>query len=145
MSSTQLNFSLDVEDGWPPVATECLPCERVVSGFHALSVPLFVKDLSVDDIIEPDLSDDGLVSSWRHVSRPDLTTIWLARLSRKHQMHGVLARLRELGCETVCADALGCCAVDVPKAISTDAVDQLLATLDPNSVAVAFPSFRHPE
>ena len=143
MASTHLNFALDVDDGWPPVATECVPFERVSTGYRTLSAPLFVKDLSVDDIIEPDFDANGLVTAWKHVSRSENTTIWLLRLAHTTQLDIVLARLRDLDCNTVSGDSLGCYAIDVPKRIPMAVVDEALAALDTESVA--FPSFRHAE
>ena len=64
MSTTQLTFTLEIDDDWPPVAVECLPFERVANGYRALSVPLFVKDLSVGDVIAPEFNDHGEVVSW---------------------------------------------------------------------------------
>jgi hypothetical protein len=40
---------------------------------------------------------------------------------------------------------VGAYAVDVPESVPITTVDAALAHLDPDSVAVAFPSMRHPE
>lgn len=141
-----LVFQLDVEDGWPPVAAECLPFEIVPSGYRALAVPLFVKDLSVQDVIAPTIdAEHGQVTSWTHVLRSPRTTVWLARLAESDQVSVVLQQLRELGCNSSDAGALGCYAVDVPAEVPFDAVDAVLAACDESIVAVACPSFRHPD
>lgn len=145
MNNTQLTFALDVEDDWPPVAVECLPFERVVNGYRLLSVPLFVKHLSVGDVIAPEFDDHGEVSSWLQVLPSEHTTVWLLRLRATRQIGDVLAKLRDLGCNTSSLDSLGCHAIDVPAAVPITTVDQCLDSLDAAQVAVAFPSMRHPE
>jgi hypothetical protein len=141
-----LVFQLDVEDGWPPVAAECLPFEKVPSGYRALVAPLFVKDLSAQDVIAPTIDAvHGQVTSWTHVLRSPRTTVWLGRLAESDRIPVMLQRLRDLGCSTSDAGSMGCYAIDVPPEVSFDAVDAVLATCDESIVAIAFPSFRHPD
>lgn len=140
-----LKFQLDVEDDWPPVALECLPFRQIASGYEALAAPLFVKDLSVGDVIEAAFDSEGIIDSWRHVSRSDHTTIWLLRLGWPDHINEVLAELRELGCNSVSLDQAGCYAIDVPPTVGIVDVDKILAKLDDTMVATAFPSMRHVE
>jgi hypothetical protein len=138
-----LCFALDVHDGWPPVAVEEIPHEKVSVGFRILTAPLFVRDLSVGDIVVVERDEKGYVTSWSHVSRSGHTTIWLLCLQQTSAIAGVLDDLREIGCDTVSATQLGICAVDVPPAIPIECVDTLLDGLNEEQIAVAFPSFRH--
>lgn len=145
-ATVQLHFPLDVVDGWPPVAVECLPFAIVQNGLQTLAAPLFVKDLSVDDIIDVALdAARGVVTSWTHVATSGRSTVWLLRTAACPALADALARLRQLGCNTVTADALGVHAIDVPSSVRLAAVDEALASLDPSAVAVAFPSLRHAE
>jgi hypothetical protein len=74
--TVELVFALAPEEGWPPVATECLPCMRSGDGFRILVAPLFVKGVSVGDVIVP----IGWLSHFpacatmrrRHVEPPDM-------------------------------------------------------------------------
>jgi hypothetical protein len=112
----------------------------------ALVSPLFVRDLSVGDVIEATLDDDGhRVESWRHVSRSGRTTIWLLRMQPSVTINKVLEQLRGMGCNTVSLEDLGTYSVDVPESVPIEEVDAALAHLDADSVAVAFPSMRHEE
>lgn len=144
-STTMLKFSLDVEDGWPPVAVESLPFLTFPNGYTAQASPLFVKDLSVGDKISADLDHENNVKAWAHLNRSAHTTIWLLRLRQPNGIDDALAKLREVGCNTVGLQAAGCYSIDVPGTISMEIVDSILAVLDDNAVAVAFPSMRHPE
>src|SRR5690606_40695523 len=91
---TELLFILDVEDGWPPVSIEGIPCE-VVNGSHQIkAAPLFVKDISVDDIIDVVLDSFGKVSSWHHVQKSSRSTIWLLRTADTQNIDAILQELR---------------------------------------------------
>jgi hypothetical protein len=137
---------LDVEDGWPPVAVESLPFQVAPDGYVALVSPLFVRDLSVGDVIDATLDAGGKrVESWHHVVRSGRSTIWLLRLDRSNTIDAVLTRLRGLGCNTVTFEQAGTYSVDVPESVPMKTVDAALAHLDADSVAVAFPAMRHPE
>lgn len=140
---TELLFILDVEDGWPPVSIEGIPC-KVVNGTHQIkAAPLFVKDISVDDIIEVVFDSFGKVSSWHHVQKSNRSTIWLLRTAGTQNIDVILQELRALDCNTVRLPQYGSYSIDVPAEVEMQEVDFFLAKLDPNSVSVAYPSFRH--
>lgn len=140
-----LKFRLDVEDEWPPVGVESLPFRKADPGFEALVAPLFVKNLSVGDVIDVQLDEEGLVDSWRHLATSAHTTIWLLRLKKTTAIDEALTELRALGCNSVGLDSSGCYAVDVPPAVAISDVDLILSELDETAVATAYPSMRHPE
>ena len=142
-----LGFVLDVEDGWPPVAVESLPFTTgLIEEYRLTKPPLFVKDLSVDDVIAVTEFDlEGNVVSWRHVVRSKRTTIWMLRLQQTEDIERALSELRTLGCNTVGLDSVGCYSIDVPERLEIEKIDPVLSGLDAECVAVAFPSMRHPE
>jgi hypothetical protein len=141
----ELCFSLDVRDGWPPVAVEGLPFRVTAAGYESTQPPLFVKDLSVGDVISAEVADAGLVEAWRHASRSGNSVVWLLRIGRTDQIEGVLEKLQSVGCRTVSLPSAGSHAIDVPEDVSIDLVDAVLGELDSAKVAVAYPSFRHAE
>lgn len=145
--SVSLSFALDVEEGWPPVAIESLPFVRVSPNeYRLLSVPLFVKNLSVGDVLAPTArTGDDVLVDWDHVVRSERTTIWLLRLRATSAIDRALQAARNLGCNTSGVDQFGVYAIDVPAEIELSQVDEVLNNLDPDDVAVAFPSLRHPE
>jgi hypothetical protein len=143
--TTSLKFSLQVEDGWPPVAVESLPFERRGEDYEALFAPLFVKNLSVGDRIAVTVDDDDSVVSWQHTHRSSRTTIWLLRLRQTNEIAAALSNLRSIGCNTVGLDSVGSYAIDIPDSVSIESVDAVLDKLDRDSVAIAYPSMRHPE
>ena len=139
-----LHFAFDPEDDWPPIAVESLSFSRIDAGYRLLTPPLFINDLSVDDVIHAKLGQDHVVKSWRHVQRSQRTTIWLLRLNESDRIGPALAELRALGCKSMGLDAAGCYAVDVPSHVSIEHVNEVLESLNRDDVAVTFPSMRHP-
>jgi hypothetical protein len=146
MNKRSLSFPLDVEDDWPPVAAENLPFEAVEDGLRLLVAPLFVKRLSVGDVITV-RERLGRVTSWKHKHRSRHSTVWLLRLKRDatRDIKRALERAYRLGCKSSNAPRFGSYALDVPPETSIGDIDELLATLDKERVAIAYPSFRHPE
>ncbi len=140
-----LQFPLESEEGWPPVSAECLPMRPTAAGFEVTIPPLFVKGLSVGDVIEVTLEpSDGRVASWRHAHRSGHSTVWLLVLTAAAtpSLARTLDGLRVLGCGTAEFATMGTYSIDVPPTVSMADVDALLADLDEAAVAVAFPSLR---
>jgi hypothetical protein len=138
-----LNFTLEVDDGWPPFAGECIPCTHVMGGYRIEAPPLFIKDISVGDVIAVNQDNTGNVTSWKHVHRSARTTIWLLRLNESDAIERVLSNLRSIHCNTASLPELGVFSIDIPQDVAIDSVDHFLADLDQASVAVAYPSIRH--
>ncbi len=143
--TVELRFPLDVEEGWPPVAVEGLPFSIGPAGYVSTTPPLFVKSLSVGDVITVEVGEDGLVASWHHVCRSTRSVVWLLRISKTDEIGATLTHLREMGCNTVSLLSAGCHSVDIPGRVPIGRIDAILKHLDPEKVAVAYPSFRHSE
>jgi hypothetical protein len=141
--TVSLKFALQVEDDWPPVGSESLPFEEIGGGYKCLSVPLFVKGLSVLDVVKIEKDEDGFVRSWRHVYKSGNSTVWLLRLAGTPSIETSLSKLRSLQCNTSGITEFGCYAIDVPAAVAIADVDAVLDGLNSELVAVAFPSMRH--
>lgn len=63
-----LAFRVTVDDDWPPVRVECLPFAPAGAGLRLLTSPLFVKGLSVADVVAVTAEEDGQVLQWRMVA-----------------------------------------------------------------------------
>jgi hypothetical protein len=139
---TYLLFALDVEDDWPPVSAEGMECPAQGGGFRIEIPPLFIKGLSVGDVIKPEFDDQGRVVEWAHISKSRRSTVWLLELE-DNTIEPVLACLRRLDCTIVKFEAYRHYAVDVPEECDASDVDACLELADAASVPRAFPSFRH--
>jgi hypothetical protein len=121
--TVSLQFSLEVDDEWPPVGSESLPCAKRGDGYEVLASPLFVKGISVHDVIRVEQDANGFVESWKHSKQSDHTTVWLLRMKIDNNIHACLAELRDIGCNTASNDDIGCYSIDVPGEISIHEVD----------------------
>lgn len=139
----ELSFELDRDEGWPPVATEGIWVSKRGEQYQVKTIPLFVKNMSFDDIITMSTNENGVVTKWEVVKFSGHTTIWLLRLSPENNIEKVLDRLLLLGCAVVRLSELGAYSVDVPPEVLMSNVDGILEGLNPDEVAIAFPSFRH--
>ena len=141
--SVELPFNLLVENECPPVSVEHLPCIVVGKSYRVENPPLFLKHLSVGDVISVVRADNGNVASWSHISMSKNTTIWLLQTAKTEGLAEALSKLRSLGCHTVQLPEYGCYSIDVPEICAINDVDECLSRLDTTTLAIAYPSFRH--
>jgi hypothetical protein len=140
-----LQFPLDIEDDWPPFGSESLPFNKNGTEFELISPPLFVKGLSSGDIISVALDRDNFVCGWHYLKKSGNSTIWILRISLDDSIDSCLNKLREIGCNTVSMEDIGCFSVNVPENLSLSSIDDILESLNENVAAIAYPSLRHPE
>lgn len=142
-STNKLKFILDVEEDWPPVAIEALPCTAQRGGFRIETAPLFVKGISNGDVVSVEFDANENVCRWEHLEKSARTTIWLLRIADSPDIDSILEQARSLKCNTTGLKQFGCYAIDVPAECDFADVDALFEGLDSEHVAVAYPSFRH--
>lgn len=135
-------FALEIEDGWPPVAAECLPCSNDEEGLLIEAAPLFIKGVSVGDVIQVICEESGQVMDWSHISKSDHSTIWLMAFGN-FSLDEPMTKLRANGCHTNNLSAYGIASVDVPASTSAAAVDEVLGSYSKDQLAIAYPSWRH--
>jgi Domain of unknown function (DUF4265) len=139
-----LTFRLEVADGWPPVGAECLPCVSAAGGSMISAPPLFVRDLSVGDVIAITVEDQGQILSWEHVSRSDHSTVWILTFGET-SIAAPLECLLGLGCNVASLPAWSLSSIDVPPSVAAGLLDGLFSEFPESAVAVVYPSWRHPE
>lgn len=137
-----LTFRLEVNDGWPPVAAEGLPCEKDKEKYRVLSPPLFIKGLSVGDVIEITETDHDQVYAWKHIVKSGRSTVWVMLLGSSN-IEDCISQLKEMGCNVERFLDHRLLSIDIPEAVRREAVDLCLSSLNPEEVAVAYPSWRH--
>ena len=135
-------FVLDVDDGWPPVAKECMTCTDSGSGYRIEVPPLFIKNLSVGDIISVERNEDNEVVAWSHVEKSMRSTVWIM-VSGSHSIDDGIDCLKKLECNVAEFEPYHYFAIDVPAECPVERLDECLDALDKEKVSLAFPSFRH--
>jgi len=140
--TTKLNFLLDIDDGWPPVVKECMECLDRKNGYQIQMPPLFMKDLSVGDVVEVGFDDEGDVVSWFHIERSERSTVWIMG-SSDYSVSEAIEGLKKMGCNIVEFEDYRYFSIDVPAECLVERLDECLNSLDGERVSIAFPSFRH--
>ena len=137
-----LVFSLQIEDDWPPVAAECLPCSPDGAGFRVETAPLFVKELSAGDVVQVIREEGGQVHEWMHLFKSARSTVWLMPFGGL-SLEQTLFKLRGKGCNTTSFSGGGLVAIDVPPSVTASELDALFVSYSDEQLAVAYPSWRH--
>jgi len=146
-ASIELLFKLDCDDEWPPAAVEGIWGQPEGSWFRALTCPLFVKGLSVGDVIAPELDNQGEVTAFKVIQPSQNSTVWVIAQD-PNVRENLLAAVRALGCNTVGGlhTTPSLCSIDVPANVTIDEIDSILGSLErEEKISIAYPSFRHPD
>ena len=136
-------FALDIDDGWPPVATEHVWCEKTGSIFQLKNAPFFIKGLALGDKFsaEPD-AVNGCVFEFTTVEPSGHSLVWIIEQAglKLEQYEDELFSLG-LGFEGFAQFKLY--AVDVPASVDSHAVNMLMDRFESLGFALAFPVWRH--
>jgi len=141
-TSRKLQFALDVEDDWPPVASEAVWCDLVEAGFQLRNAPFFIKGLAVDDVFEaiPD-SVNGHVFEFKVVQPSSHSLAWMIN-NTKGDADPILDSLRKLGCSTEGLKQFSLYAIDIPPTVPEAELNTLLDRAEKLGFDLAFPVWR---
>lgn len=139
----KIAFALDVEDDWPPVATEHVWCEKIGSLYKLKNAPFFIKGLALNDLFsaEPD-AVNGCVFEFTTVGASGHSLVWIMEqgdLSLSEHDTAFAA----LGLKTEYFPQCRHYAVDVPATADAEAVNAFMDELQGLGFAMAFPVWRH--
>lgn len=139
----KIRFALDIDDGWPPVATESVGCKQSGKVYELVNAPFFISGLAFGDKFtgEPD-KVNGCIFEFSLVKPSGHSLAWVINNDdldfnlSKHQ-------LVELGCRIEGFLSFNLYAVDVPVAVDAVAVNVVMDELETLGFALAFPVWRH--
>jgi hypothetical protein len=142
VATTELMFVLDVDDGWPPVAKECMVSTATETGYRIEVPPLFIKNLAVGDVITVELNEEGDVTNWSHVEESKRSTVWIM-VHGDYSITDAIDCLKKLKCNVEEFEQYRYFSIDVPEECSLEQLDACLSALDDEKASIAYPSFRH--
>jgi hypothetical protein len=125
-TSTKINFKLQPDaDGYPPVAVESLWANPVGSLFEIDSIPFFVRDATVGDLVRalPDSTGALWFESVEHRSPRSLVRVVLNKPDCEPL---VVEKLSALGCGIEGMKAYKLLAVDIPADVELADVQNYL-------------------
>ncbi|HEX8615150.1 MAG TPA: DUF4265 domain-containing protein [Telluria sp.] len=136
-------FALNVVDGWPPVATEHVWCEKTDGIFRLKNSPFFIKGLACGDWFsaEPD-AVNGCVFAFTLLESSGHSLVWIsdhAGPDLDQYQHELFA----LGLGIEYLPQFKHYAIDVPASAERRAVNALMDRLEKLGFAMAFPVWHH--
>ncbi|WP_271007701.1 DUF4265 domain-containing protein [Paucibacter sp. B51] len=139
----KLRFALDIEDEWPPVATESVWCERSGNLYVLKNAPFFIKGLAFGDgfTAEPD-PVNGCIFEFEVIETSGNSLVWVLNTDNL-DFSGTKDELSALGCQVEGFPQFNLFSVDVPASADADAVNALVDRIEERGYALAFPVWRH--
>jgi hypothetical protein len=113
------------EDGYPPASVESLWALPVGEGLFKLdNIPFFATGVAVDDIVSA--QEEGGVLRYREVVQPSAHSTLRVIVYDEAEVARVRALFSEKGCSTELSHIPGLIAIDVPPAVSLEALKPIL-------------------
>jgi Domain of unknown function (DUF4265) len=136
-------FALEIEDDWPPAATECVWCKRSGNHYIIENTPFFISGLACGDEFSatPDLVN-GCIFEFQVVKQSGHSVVWAANTA-KHDVRHLMAALKSLGCSIGELPQFSLLTIDVPPAIELAKFDALISEWEGYGLNFAFPTWRH--
>ena len=139
----KVRFALDVDDEWPPVATESVWCLRSGSLYELNNAPFFIQGLAFGDkfLAEPD-PVNGCVFDFEVVEASGNSLVWVLN-NDDLDFTKSKEELSALGCRVEGFPQFNLFAVDVPASVDAAAISSLVDQMEQRGYAIAFPVWRH--
>ncbi|MCY1075619.1 DUF4265 domain-containing protein [Archangium lansingense] len=114
------------EDGYPPVTCESMWAKPVGDGLYRLgNIPFFARGVAYEDVVSAVRRDDGTLG-FVEVVRPSGHSTLRVIIYEASEAPALRHELEVLGCDTEQSHIPNLFAVDVPPAVSLEAVRRLL-------------------
>lgn len=139
----EVAFALDVDDGWPPVATEHVWCEKTGSIYQLKNAPFFIKGLALGDKFSavPD-AVNGCIFEFTTVELSGHSLVWIS-VQGGLDLEPYKDELAHLGLGIEVFPQFKLYAIDVPESVDRHAVNTMMDMLQELGFAMAFPVWRH--
>jgi hypothetical protein len=146
MNSEQMekvSFALDIDDGWPPVATESIWCKRIAGNYVLDNAPFFIKGLACGDefAATPD-SVNGCIFEFNIVKESGRSVVW-AMNTAKLDIDPFIDALESLQCFVEGFPQFSLLSIDVPPTIDLSRFDALVSKWESDGLHFAYPTWRH--
>ncbi|MFI1188736.1 DUF4265 domain-containing protein [Streptomyces californicus] len=127
----RVEFQLEQDDGWPPVASERLWAVSVDTDLVRIdNVPWFVSDLALNDLVETRTDSRGQLVSTGKISWSGNCTVRIIPYVADEfpgGTQGIIGRFTALGVQAEGNEQFGLIALNVPPSANISGVKRLLA------------------
>lgn len=136
-------FALDIEDGWPPVATEHVWCERTGDTYALKNVPFFIPGLAVGDVFRAERDPvNDCIFEFEVLRSSGHSVVWVMN-NDELDFSQPQTRLAEMGCKFESFPQFFLFSIDVPVDVGRAEINALVDSLEEDGFALAFPVWRH--
>lgn len=141
----KLQFVLDIDDGWPPVASEGVWCDCVGDHYKLKNVPFFIRGLAADDIFktEPD-SVNGHIFEFEIIEESGHSVVWLIN-NTGLDLSIFRKKITDLGCNYEGLPQFSLVAIDVPPQTNLETLDAIIDEYEEKGIEFAYPVWRFDE
>ncbi|WP_066963058.1 DUF4265 domain-containing protein [Microbulbifer sp. Q7] len=135
-------FALEVEDGWPPVGTEGVWCEKVGENYQLKNVPFFIAGIAAEDIFHaiPDQVNDHIFE-FEIVEESGHSVIWLMN-NIDLEITEFVDIVKALGCSYEGFPQYSLAAIDAPPEVDVDQLNEVIDKFEEKGIDFAFPVWR---
>lgn len=135
-------FALDIEDGWPPVGTESIWCERIGDHYKLKNVPFFIEGLANDDIFSasPDPVNEHIFE-FEILKESGHSVISLLN-NIDLDLNAFFGELISIGCTYEGLKQYNLFAIDAPPNIDIVKLNHLIDIYEDLGIDFAFPVWR---
>ena len=136
-------FALDIEDGWPPVSSEGVWCERENKKYKIVNAPFFIKDLAYGDIFEAEHDDvSEHIFEFKVLEESGHSLVWVLN-NIDLDLTRFKEKLIELGCDFEGFQRFSLYSIDVPPSVDKEKINKLIDEYEEQGLDFAFPVWRH--
>lgn len=138
----KLSFALNIEDGWPPVASESVWCELIEGGYKLVNAPFFISGIAYGDIFKADLDEvNGHVFEFEILEESGNSLVWVMNKERV-DITTSLKELDSIGCRVEGFSEFNLYSIDIPSSVSLARLDSIFDKIESQGLAVAYPVWR---
>ncbi len=136
-------FALEIdEDGYPPVGTEGVWCERIENNYKLVNTPFFIRQLASGDVFsaEPD-SVNGHVFDFKIIEKSGHSVVWVLN-NKAIETTQFISQIELLGCRVEGLSQISLYSIDAPPHIDLKRFDEIIETWKAAGLDFAFPTWR---
>ena len=136
-------FALNVEDGWPPVGSEGVWCEREDENYKLVNAPFFIGGLAYGDVFEaePDKVNEHIFE-FKVVKESGHSLVWVLN-TKNIEVSPFKEELLALGCSFEGFQQYNLYSIDIPPAVDKKKINKLIDENEEKGLDFAFPVWRH--
>ena len=135
-------FALDIDDGWPPIGTESVWCEKVGNNYQLKNIPFFIPVIALDDIFYAELDPvNEHVFEFEVIEKSGRSVVWFLN-NDELDISKFKEQLAQLSCDTEEFPRFSLGSIDVPADVDFDKLEGLLDCYESKGLDFAYPVWR---